>query len=338
MQSGAPQIVGLCPSDVDGCAALANRVMRRLIIDKKQPDEGWYGTNARMVFNVSRTNPYITTPREVARITALDVCKKPVRIYNEWYEFLDYSRGLRPTGCGDSGCCDNLNAFQRGDVGGSVVTAFDFKPPDKIVRIFPTNAADVGKKVVIQGKDAFGSPLISTDGVNTFQGQFIALEFPFVETSEQLSELTGIQKDLTVGEVVFMQVDTNTGDQSPLVTMQGGEQLAAYARVFLNGLPRGCCESKTGISQVVAMCKLDFVPVRVTTDLLIIGCIEALVEETQSIRYSGIDSDRAKKMQAFHHSNAIDFLGGELDHYVGKERVSIGVKIFGSDKMLPSFS
>lgn len=332
LASSGPKSVGLCGSNIDSNAGVVNEVIQRLIIDPMQPDEGWWGTWARMDFNVPVSNPYITTPRGVARITALNVCKKPVQIRNEWYEFLDFGSGLRPLSCNGHSVCENLGAFQRGQVGGTVVTAFDFKPPNKIIRIYPTNSADVGKHVLIQGKDQFGAPVVSTNGTDNFQGEFLTLAQPFVEGSEELSELTGIQKDITTGQVQIYQVDTNTQEQSLLVIMEASEEVASYSRVYLNGLPCGCCNSR-GMTQVQTMAKLDFVPVKVTTDYLLIGNIPALIEEAQSMRYDGMDTPRAKQMADKHHAAALRWLGGELDHYVGKQRVSIVVPLWNADRL-----
>lgn len=330
LNSRGMRVAGLCNSNVDEGAALVNEIVQRLIIDPAQPDEGWWSTWGRMNFNVIGSDPYITTPRWVARITALDVCKRPVLIRNEWWEFADFGSGLRG-GCGSAWNCEPLTAFQRGGIGGTVVTAFDFKPPNKIIRVYMTNAADAGKHVLIQGKDQFGAPVASTDGTNVFQGEFLKLGSPFIEGSEELSELTGIQKDVTVGEVQIFELDTDTQEQRLLTIMEGSEEVAGYHRIYLNNLIGSCCENRN--YQVEAMVKLAFVPVRVTTDYILISNLPALIEEAQAIRFEGMDSQTAKQQAAFHHNRALQFLGGELDHFVGRQRVSISVPLWGSDRM-----
>lgn len=328
MTSRAPHAIGLCNSDVDGCAAFCNEIQQRLLSDPMQPDEGFWGTWGRMAFNVTRDNPYITAPREVARITAIDVCKRPMQIRNEWYEFLDFGTGLRG-GCGS--VCEPAMAFQRGGIGGTVVTAFDFKPPNKIIRIYPTNSADIGKHVLIQGKDQFGAPVTSTDGSNIFSGEFLTLAQPFTEGSEELSELTGIQKDLTNGQVQIFQVNTDTGEQSLLTIMEASEEVSGYHRIYINNLPGACC--REGIYQITAMVKLAFVPVRVSTDYLLIGNLPALIAEAQAIRMESMDSASSKQQAAQYHAKALSFLGGELDHFVGRQRVSVSVPLWNSDRL-----
>lgn len=323
LQSRAMGAVGLCNSDIDQGAILANEIVQRLLNDPMQPDEGWFGTWAKMAYNVSRADPYITGSREVARFTAIDVCKRPMMIRNEWYEFLDFGNGLRG-GCGS--VCEPPQAFQRG----TVITAFDFKPPNKIIRVYMTNAADAGKHILIQGKDQFGAPVTSTDGTNTFQGEFLTLASPFTDNSEELSDLTGIQKDITQGQVQIFEVNTDTQEERLLLIMEGGEEVAGYHRIFLNGFP--CCRGE-GVNQVVAMAKLDFVPVRVVTDYILIPTLPALIEEAQCIRFEGMDSGSAKQQAAFHHNRALSFLAGALDHNIGKQRIAIGLPLFGSDRL-----
>lgn len=325
LASRGPKSAGLCQSDIDSNCALLNEIVQRLLVDPSQPDEGWFGTWAKMAYNVSRADPYITGTREVARFTAIDVCKRPMIIRNEWTEFLDFGTGLRG-GCGS--VCEPPQAFQRG----TVVTAFDFKPPNKIIRVYPTNTADVGKHVLIQGKDQFGAPVTSTDGTNMFQGEFLTLAQPFLEGSEELSELTGIQKDATQGQVQFFEVNTDTQEQRLLLIMEAGEEVAGYHRIFLNGFP--CCRGE-GVNQVVAMAKLAFVPVKVVTDYILIPTLPALISEAAAIRYSSMDSGSAKKMESYHHNQALSFLAGELDHQIGKQRIAISVPLWGSDRLRP---
>jgi hypothetical protein len=332
MQSRAPAAIGLCASDTDRCAAGCNEIQQRLLVDPMQPDEGWFGTYARMAFNVTPADPYITTPRHVARVTALTVCKRPVRIHNEWYEYLEFGNGLAPRNCAGDALCESLGVFERGGLGGSVVTFADLAPPGKSIRVFLTDARDIGKRVLIQGTDVYGNTIYSVGGDARYTGEFLDLASPFVDmVVGEVSELTGIQKDITFGPVQFFEVDLVSGAQRLLLTMEASEEVAGYKRLFLNGLPNACCGS--GVVQVEAMVKLAFIPVKVTTDYLLIGNIPALIEEAQAVRLEGMDNPNAKKMAEMHHQSALRYLNGELDHEIGKQRVAISVPIFGSNRL-----
>lgn len=325
--SRIPGAIGACRDDIATLVSTINEAQQRLIADELQPDEGWWGTWAIMLFNLSQDDPYFTTPRGVARVTATNLCKKPVLLRNQFYEYMDFGNGIRPLGC-CSTACENLGAWDRGQV----TTFFDIDPPNKILRMFLTDESDVGKRVFISGKDAFDNIVYSQDGLNRVAGEFVELVSPFADTTNEWTVLSGIQKDITNGPVQFFEVDTVTGDDRLILQMEPGETIAAYRRYFVNGLPQNCCGDSTNI-QVSALVKLDFVPVAVDTDYLIIGNLAALKEECMAIRMSEFDSTDGKKMAAVHHANALRLLAGELDLYVGKEKVSITVPLFGSNPL-----
>ncbi len=322
-----PQAIGLCAGDNDEFPATLNEAQLRIITEETQPDEGWWGTWAIMRFNLDATTNSFTTPRDVARVTGIDVCKKPVLLRNQFYEYMEFGTGQRPQSCSQNRLCENLGAWDRG----RVVTFADLTPPNKKLRAYLTNASDAGKRVFYSGKDQFDNVIVTQDGLLNVTGEFVILGSPFIDTVFQYTELSGIQKDETNGPVQIFQVDTVTGDETLLVTMEPGETTASYRRYFVNGIPCSCCSSPT--IQVSTLVKLDLIPAVVDTDYLLIGNLAALKEECQSIRMSDMDSVAAKKISDKHHAAALRILFGELDHYVGKEKVSIRVPIFGSDRL-----
>jgi hypothetical protein len=278
-----------------------------------------------MAFNVNKTNPFITLPREVARLEHIDVCNRPVPIQNEFYEFLEFGAGLHPKGCG---VCQIQQGYDRN----LVPTFVDLTPPRQTIRVYLTDADDAGKRVLIQGKDVNGATITSADGLVQVQGVFVTLQAPFVDAGLEVSALTGFQKDITNNPIKIYQVNMDTGGQVLLLTMEGGEQVAGYRRYFLNGIPGNCCASAPGATtvQVTAMAKLELIPARSDTDYLLIGNIEALVEECQSVRMSSMDNPAAIKQAQMHHHNAIGLLNGELVHQMGALKPAVSVKPFGS--------
>ena len=103
INSQGPQAVGLCTTDTAGIAAIVNRAQQVLI--NAGGETGWWGGWQKVRFRVTKCAPYVTCPREFARIINLAVCKFPVRVNNEFYELLEASVGLqdfihRPNWCG----------------------------------------------------------------------------------------------------------------------------------------------------------------------------------------------------------------------------------------------
>lgn len=328
--SRLPTVIGKCQSDIVSIRDYVNTAQRRLLFAKESGDEGWWGTWGEIAFNVSRSTPYVTFPREVARVMAINVCNRPVPIQNQFFEYLEFGNGRYPK----SFCC---RQFLQGYMRNNAVTFTDLSNAPQFLTAYPTNVQDVGKRVLIQGIDANGASVYSQDDLGQrVSGLFISLAYPFISTPITYSRLTGIQKDVTLGPVLIYQTDPNTGEQVLLLTMEGGETTANYRRYYFNGLPCSCCPSPDNPStqvQVTAIVKLDLIPVVADTDYCLLGNLEAIIEECASSRYSEMDSVAAKTMAAERHLQAIRLLNGELTHYMGLIKPAIQSWPFGSAKL-----
>lgn len=324
--SDFPKVLGICSSDVASVASAANTANRRLLYCREATEDGWYGGFAEVGFDVDPDSPYITAPRGIARLEMINVCQVPVPLHNQYFEYLLWGTGRMRRQCGRNNCI--TAAYMRNNA-----VTFVEMPTGSYIRIYVTESQDVGKRVLIQGVDTVDNILYSNDGTNRVTGQFLTLEQPFVTSSFQLSNLTGIQKDITAGDVQFFAVDSVTGDETLLLTMQPSEQTASYSRYYLNRLPRNCCNADDTTVRVTAIAKLDFIPMRVDTDYSLIQNIEALIEEGQSMRYSRIDTMAAKQMAAERHVQAVRLLNGEITHFLGELNVSVNFAPFGSAKL-----
>lgn len=330
--SDAAASVGVCQGDVGSLARLVNKAQRRLVFAREAGDAGWWGSWAEMAFTVSQDAPYITTPRDVARLENIAVCRQPVVIQNQFYEYLDFGIGPQPRpACPRPPCGQYLEAYTRNNA----VTFTDLTPPNKKVRVRLTSALDEGKRVMISGLDNNGTIITELDNGVNCSGTFVAPVAPFTDTEMEISKITGIQKDVTLGQVKFYSVDADTGDEVLLHTMEPSEKVASYRRYFLNGLPKNCCDPQNSSTtvQVTALAKLELIDVVSDTDYLLIQNLEALAEESASIRYSQIDNTESKKMAQEKHLQAIRLLQGELVHYLGKNRPAVAFKPFGSARL-----
>jgi len=330
-----PSDIGFCIPDMNRIAFTVNQSQRRLLMCREISDEGWMGTWAEMAFSVSQTYPYITLPRDVARIVKMNVCQRPVQIQNQFYEYLAFGDGNLPKTCflNDRGCKWGVTAYTRNNA----VTFIDLTSAPQFIRIYPqdTTGSDIGKRVLIQGIDSSGNHVYSLDNNYQVSGVFAALVSPFVDVTVlglplAFNSILGIQKDVTVAPIQIFQVDPITGAEVLLHIMEPTEKVASYRRYYLNSLPANCCNQTTGSVAVSAIAKLELVPVVADTDYLLIQNIEALMEECKSLRYSKVDSMSAKQMADYHHRAAIRLLQGELVHYMGKEKPAMSFHPFGS--------
>ena len=331
--SRLPSLIGACTADTPQIAAYVNAAQRRLLFCREAGDEGWIGSWAEVAFNVvSRTTPYITLPREIARVEKVDVCKQPVPIANQFVEYLDFGNGRMPQFRRDN------YGVQRMFTRNNAVTFVDLSNAPQIIRIFATDPADINgsRRVLLQGADGSGNTIYTQDGFSQVTGVFVPLGAPFADSPMQLSTITGIQKDVTVGPIQVFQIDPTTGAGVLLLTMEPGETVANYRRYYFNNLPCNCCHSPTlGVQplQITAIVKLDLVPVVTDTDYLLIQNLEAVTEECQSIRYSEMDNAGAKQMAAERHTQAVRLLQGELVHYLGKTTAAVSFAPFGTARL-----
>lgn len=323
--SGLPEAVGLCAADVAGVASYVNSAQRRLLYCREAQGESWWGTWAEIAFNVYKSSPYLTLPRSIGRVEFMDICRQPVQLHNQFYEFLQFGNGRLPRLCGNRSCL--TAAYTRNNA----VTFVDM-PAGSYIRIYPTVSTDAGSRVLIQGTNTTDSVIYSNDGTNRVQGEFITIESPFVTSTFQLNTLTGIQKDITDGDIQIFAVDPNDGTETLLVTMEPSEQTASYRRYYLNALPNNCCPGEETV-RVSAIVKLEFIPVQVDTDYTLLQNLEAIIEEAQAVRYSRIDSVSAKQMAAEKHIQAVRLLNGELTHYLGKDEPAVVFAPFGSARL-----
>lgn len=330
--SRLPRALGLCQGDIPEICQYVNAAQSRLLNAAESGNEGWWGTYAEVAFNLSRTTPYITLPRDIARLEGATVCDSPIAVNNEFVQYLQFGNGrLRKNRrCGPS----VLEAVSRNNA----ILFTDLSDAPQYIRVYLSDDRDIAKRVLIQGTDSNDNIIYSTDNLVDVTGIFVALDSPFVQTTIQFNTITGIQKDVTYGKVEFWQVDPDDGAEVLLLTMQPSEQTASYRRYYFNNLPCSCCPTQDteGTVQVTAIAKMEMIPLTVDTDYTVLtgqGAIEAIIHEAQSVKYDESDSANAKAMALSSHRQAIRLLAGQLSHYNGIENVATSFAPFGSAKL-----
>jgi hypothetical protein len=340
--SRLPAAVGLCAADMTGVARYVNSAEMRMLYAFEAGEESWWGTWTEVAFNVDRTSPFITLPRRMARLEQVTVCRRPVYVQNQFFEYLRFGNGRLPKIFANQAQrfrLQGVSVLSRNDV----VSFADLINPPKIIRVYATDSVDAanGSRILIQGTDNNDNVVYSQDGFNEVQGMYLTLDplFPFVQTPIQWNTITGISKDITAGAVQIFQVDPTTGDQSLILTMEPTEQTGWYRRYYLDSLPLNCCPgvitaNTSTTVQVTAIAKVEPIPVLTDTDYTVIQNVEAFIEESQAVRYSEMDTPTSKQLEAAKHRACIRLLNGELTHYVGKNEPAVNFAPFGSAKLV----
>lgn len=341
MDGELPSLIGVCSGDWPRLAAEVNRAQRRLNTCREAGETGWWGSYAEMVFNVTRNSPSITLPRGIARLISVNACEYPIEVNNQFYEYVMFGSGNWPkTLCGSSSATSSAcrtQGFRRN----AVCTFTDLASSGEFLRIYSENIADNGMRVMVGCRDINGTTQRQLDGAFPVQGLFatlfnpwVNLTLPGIATPLELSAITNIQKDVTIGYVHFYAVNVTTGAERLLLTMDPGETVAAYQRYYFQDLPRGCCSAPTvtddSVVQVKAMVRLDLVPVVVDSDYLLIQSEDAIIAECQAVRFGDHDDPGGKTQAAERHREAVRYLQGQLVLFEGRDHPAISFKPFGS--------
>jgi len=343
--SRLPTALGLCVSDINSIAARVNAAESRLLICREAGDEGWWGSWCEMAFTVSQAAPYWTAPRNVARIEAVSVCDRPIRLENDFYEYLRFGNGRLPKQFFQERHC-LTQCLARNNAPGFL----DITSPPQYVAVYSTSPSDAGQRILVQGQDPNGVDYWTLDGPNRVKGYYVTVKAPFSIVSDgngnaiPFSAITGYQKGGTVGYIQFQQMSPSSGAQVPLHTMDPSETTGWYRRYYFDSLPFSCCQSggpppcpapppPPQPIQVTAIVKLDPIPVRFDTDYLVLQNLEAIIEECQALRYEEMDDTNAKTFATLHHKTAVGLLNGELVHYMGKNQPAVIFAPFGSARL-----
>lgn len=352
LNSEGPSLLGLTQRDWPRCASIANRADERLVTDRAGGDEGWVGGFAEMAFSVSKKNPFISCPRGVARLEAIDICQSPVAMNNQFSEYLEFGNGRMP----------KMDRWASAHWGKAVAYERNFAPtmaditnPPQQIQIFSENPADTQAnsqtgsipRVLLQGLDQNGSIITSMDGNLLVQGELVTLASPYALSVNTFSTLTGVQKDFTKGRVQIFQSDPYWGVSQLLSVMEPIETTGWYRRYYINNVPRSCCPSfrpilvnkqppecgclypQEELVMVTAIAKLDLVPVVVPTDYFLIQSLEALISECRSIKADKRDDPEALQQSATYHKQAIRLLIGQCAHVYGKNTPAVNFAPFG---------
>jgi len=328
LDSRIPHVLGQCATNLPEVASYVNEAIQRLLLCA--PDTGFWGTWRKIAFNIDRTNPYLTLPGRYVRAEGLDICNTPVAIQNEWFEFLEFGIGLQ-TNCTAQSICGRCAAYDRG----MVPTAFDLSSSNQYIRVYVTDARDIGRRIMFtEALDQNGNGIYEQDGLASINGFKLTFTSPFVTTAFIVTSFKNVIKDETYGDIVVKQVDATTGTEVLLARYRPDETVPQYRRYLVSGLPKNCCTCPTTTTaQLTAMCELEFTPVKRPTDILLIGNLPALKSEMESIRYSEQDSAKAQQFSILKHQEAVRLLNNELRRMVGESQPAINVSLFGNAKL-----
>lgn len=313
--SRIPAALGLCPSDAR-IAVFANEAVERLL-----PEGHWWGTTQS--FRICATEGCVTMPPQVATIERAAICKTPIPIHDQWFEYL-------PTGAGIRGSCD---CWQEANYQGQFPTFGDIRLTNKKLRFICDLAGDVGKTVLALGYDQNGNWIRTDQSGTILDGELITLaQSPGTISSNYFTNVTDIQlPDGRDGQMWLYEYNVDTGLQRMIGKYEYWETRPSYARFLFPSIKQNCDSSTCRQSSVDLIAKLEFIPVVKDTDYLLIANIPAMKEMMVAINKAENEPDSEKANNIILKGLAVakTILNSELDHYLGSGR-RIGVELVGS--------
>lgn len=275
----APAVLGLCSTDTR-IVQWANAAQERLMNCGR-----WYGTVVRAKFCVS--DGCLVWPREVATVEGVRLCGKPIANSNMWYEFTEYIDPYCDMCCWKTD--PRLVALSNTPVVAEIEAG-------KAVVAYATNAADVGKDIIVQGRDS-GNAWVRTDDPDDpgtpLDGERITLALTPGTVGTTLwaaNGITGIQKEDTDYPVLLYQYDTTTTATEQLLgRYQPNEEYPEYRKSSLRNIGNGCCcstdDDGDAVYTVEAIVSLQHVPVSAANDWFILQNQHALELGMQALLF-----------------------------------------------------
>jgi len=279
----------------------------------------WHGTVQR--FSMRPIAGVLTFPPQIATIEKMAVNGEVGSVRDYWYEFIGDGLGIQNPG--------SSSGFIQAIARGNYPTFGEISPPNKKVRFVCERAQDVGKLVLVLGRDDQGNWIRTQLTNGDWQdGEYVPLAEDFGPSSGSISAYSFASISdviLPPGRIgqCWMYEYTDATTQVMIGQYQYWETNPAYARYFFPSIGNNA----VGVT-VEVMAKLAFIPVAVDTDYLIIGnlgalklgCLAAKAEEegrysdASLLWYGGMLKNGVKLI------GAVNILNEELDHYLGSGR------------------
>jgi len=336
---GLPSAIGACPGDARFLLRL-NTAQRRLLKRGK-----YWGTFSR--YRLCVTEGCITLPPQIAALESIAVCGRPIRLHDQWFEFLENGLGTQQCtttngegGCGAGSCCAGDAKYR-----GRYPTFADVTGVNKQLLLVCDLNADVGVEVLVLGYDENNNWIRTVQGGVMADGEVIALaQSPGTVSSHIFSIITDIQLPVRDGQCWLYSLappyDPGTSDKVMLGNYQYWETRPSYARYYIGGVLSGSGENGCNLTTVDVMAKHDFIPVVKDNDYLVIGNLDALEFMIQALeKYRNAESQAQVGEAIAFEKLAENELDKELDHYRGSGVVT-GITVsdgFGAAENSPNY-
>lgn len=272
---GLKKASGQCPTSED-FIYLINSAVERLMTCGN-----WFGTE--QLARLCVYNKCITWPRYVGTVLAVRLCQHSVDIKNHWYSIVGPAShcGLSSSGSGWAVVKDTGQAATFAEISNS---------GGSFIRIYAVKKEDWGKTVKLFGVDFQGQPLQEKVAGVWQMGLTLTLASPYVQSALKVSRIESVLKQTSQGNVLMYEVDPDLATNiKQLALYEPSETNPRYRRSDFSGLcvrGSGCKDANDDpIRRIDALIKLEYIPVALPDDFLLIDDFVALKFMVQCIRF-----------------------------------------------------
>lgn len=264
-----------------------NEVQQRLVNSGK-----WKGSI--MTLRYASSPNFITMPYNYAGALALTYDRFPYPIFTEFHQYVEEGPGKVDEALHWPGILL--------DLGDGYCTQENI-PSASVIRVY-SSAADDTKKVRIYG---------NLNGVTVYdsagnEGEEVTLTHPFVATTNQFTELTGVTKTLTKHRLYLKTWDGT--DETLIATYQPNETRPSYRRY----------QTGKAEKEIRLICQRRFIPLVAETDWVPIGNLSAIRAGIQSRLFEdATDPDAADAS----FTRALNFLNDEAKAFRAGGRATL---------------
>lgn len=273
-------IAGVSPSST-AFRDLVNTATRRLMTRGD-----WPGTIVPIHLGVKAG--CVVWPRYVGSIRKMNLCRHGIEMKNEWGNFLPYDRKHRE------------NNFWQNWLGGPTRAVNEFRVPtvnsifgdNRTIRAYIDTPLDRNKTIRIFGGDTNGQQLMTRGLGGWKDGITLTLETPYAESTQTIRGIDRVKKDVTQGPVRLFAWNQTSSVLEELATYAPDETNPSYLRSKLH---LSCCNNCSQPHSIVALVKLQYVPVNNDDDWVLIENLDALGLFIQAINAEkAVDRDTAR--------------------------------------------
>lgn len=279
------QAAGICTNKTEFLQFL-NMAIEELMIRGD-----WPGT--LVPIRVCIKNGCVTWPRYVSQVRKINSCTASVPIGNQWFQFLEHGHSRGPEAWYNSwsyrgACLSGAAAMQF-----RAPTYNDVYGTDCYLRVYPAAQEDAGATVQIFGLDGNNQPLMTQNNDGTWsEGITITVPTispgtPYGSSAVTVSKIDRVVKSVTQNDLLLYAYDSVNNWLFDLARWAPSETSPSYLRYQISTGPWNystCQSSSTCLNSIVALVKLQPIPVKVASDLVIIDNRRALLNAIRALK------------------------------------------------------